>query len=176
MNLIKTKGELLNYLDKIGYNKTNYRIAVEGLIFTKEGKILLEKRGPECRDEIGKLEGVGGSLGNHYNLLSKLQEEFNQELAAEVVGLEINIDRLLEVRQVQFFEAEKGWQDWIVVSHLCRIERGEPAIGEPGKIESLHELTLDELFAMDEADLSNSTIAARETYQEMYGNVPFYEA
>jgi|GEM_PF-2553996 len=176
MELIKTKAELLNYLKRIGYNKKEheYRIAVEALIFTPEGKLLLEKRGPLCRDEVGKLEGVGGELKAD-NLLYELGEEFDQELGAERQGLEIAIERLLEIRQVQFEEKDKGLQDWVVVSHLCRLKKGEPVIGEPGKIASLHEISLEELYEMDEEKLSNSTIAARKVYKARYGNRPYYE-
>lgn len=174
MELIQTKAQLFDYLTRIGYSKKDYRIAVEALIFTPEGKLLLEERGPECRDEIGKLEGVGGRL-NGNDLLQELREEFDQELAAHNQGLEIDIERLLEIRQVQFEEQYKGLQDWIVVSHLCRIKKGEPAIGEPGKIASLRKVSMDELYEMDEEDLSNSTIAARKTYKALYGNRPYYE-
>jgi hypothetical protein len=175
MKMITTRSELLAYLDSIGYNKQKYRIAVEGLIFRSDGRLLLEKRGPQCRDEIGKLEGVGGSLGTAENLLQKLHEEFEQELAAKNVGLEIAIDRLLEVRQVQFEEAGRGWLDWVVVSYLCRIIKGVPDIGEKGKIASLEYLTLDQLYAMPEDDLSKSTVSARQIYAAKYGNRPYYE-
>ena len=174
MELIKTKAELLDYLNSIGYSKENYRIAVEALIFTPEGKLLLEKRGPMCRDEVGKLEGVGGRL-NKNDLLEELREEFDQELSAKVQKLEIEIERLLEIRQVQFEEQNKRLYDWVVVSHLCRLKKGEPKIGEKDKIESLHEISLDELYKMDEEKLSNSTIAARKAYKARYGNRPYYE-
>jgi len=176
VELIKTKSELIAYLKHIGYNKkeNEYRIAVEALIFTPAGKLLLEKRGPLCRDEVGKLEGVGGRLKQD-DLLYELHEEFDEELAAEAQELEIEIDRMLEIRQVQFEEKDKGLQDWIVVSYLCRLKKGIPAIGEPGKIESLHEVDLQDLYAMEEARLSNSTIAARKVYQARFGNCPYYE-
>src|SRR5579859_5665044 len=174
MDLIQKKSQLLDYLAGIGYNKKDYRIAVEALIFTPEGKLLLEERGPECRDEIGKLEGVGGGLYGD-DLLQELREEFDQELAAKTQQLVIDIDQLLEIRQVQFEEQDKGLQDWIVVSHLCRIRKGKPAIGEPGKITSLREISMEDLYQMEEAKLSNSTIAARKTYQALYGNRPYYE-
>jgi 8-oxo-dGTP pyrophosphatase MutT (NUDIX family) len=174
VQLIKSKAELLEHLARVGYSKVNYRIAVEALIFTHEGKLLLEERGPEARDEIGKLEGVGGRL-NGNDLLRELWEEIDQELAAQRQRLEVAIERVLEVRQVQFDERDRGVQDWVVVSHLCRIIRGKPAIGEPGKVEALHEVRLAELYALDEAKLSNSTIAARRTYKAWYGDRPYYE-
>jgi hypothetical protein len=177
MKMITKLQELLDYLESIGYKNTNYRIAVEGLIFTEDGRILLEKRGPGSRDEVGKLEGVGGSFTRaRQDLLEELFEEFDQEIGRKKNGLDINVERLLEVRPVQFMQYKtKVVEDWIVVSYLCRLRKGTPTITEKDKIESLHYLTLDELYAMNDADLSNSTIAARITYRNKYGNRPFFE-
>lgn len=170
---IKTRQDVLDYLSRINYLKKNYRIAVEALIFTPDGRLLLEKRGPEARDEIGKLEGVGGGLGEHADLLEKLRSEVYEELKIEASG--IIIDRFLEIRQVQFDDRELGWQEWMVVSYLCRILRGDPQIGKEGKIESLHYLTLDELYQVPKDQLSNSTVIARTIYRSLYGNIPYYE-
>jgi 8-oxo-dGTP pyrophosphatase MutT (NUDIX family) len=176
-NMIRTRTELLTFLDSIGYDNPDYQIAVEALIFTPEGKILLQKRGKSARDAVGKLEGIGGTVEDgDDNLHERLQKEIGEELGAPIGGVEVDIERLLEIRQVQFEErVTKKLKDWVVVSHLCRITEGKPVIGEPDNTESLHELTLDELYAMDEADLSNSAIAARKTYREKYGNRPYYE-
>ena len=173
--MLRNRDELLDYLKKVGYNKNDYRIAVEALIFTKEGKLILEKRGPGCRDEIGKLEGVGGNLKDRTDLHEKLYEEIDEELAAKKVGFEVKIERLLEVRDVQFEERDKRMQNWIVVSYLCRVIKGTPAIGEPENIEELKFLTMDELYEMDESDLSRSTVAARKVYKAKYGNRPYFE-
>ncbi len=174
MKMIKTRTELLTYLDSIGYDKPNYQIAVEALIFTPQGKLILQKRGEQARDEVGKLEGVGGRVHqSETDLHQKLLKEISEELGE---NLKVNIERLLEVRQVQFKEHGTGkMRDWIVVSHLCQLISGSPVIGEPHKTESLHYLTLDELYAKNELELSNSTIAARITYQQKYGNRPYYD-
>jgi hypothetical protein len=174
--MIKTKKELLDHLASVGYTQSNYEIAVEALIFTPEGKLLLEKRGPQVRDEVGKLEGVGGRLDDDKDLLEQVQEEIRTELGADQGGVKVNIEQLLEVRQVQFDDLRVGEAvDWVVVSYLCRLSDGVPHIGEPHKIESLHELTLDELYAADEADLSRSVIMGRRAYRAKYGNRPYYE-
>jgi len=175
--MIRTRTELLTFLDSIGYDKPDYQIAVEALIFTPEGKILLQKRGKGARDAVGKLEGIGGTVEDEDDdLHERLQKEISEELGAPIGGINVSIERLLEVRQVQFEErTTKELKDWVVVSHLSRVIGGEPAIGEPSNTESLHELTLDQLYAMDEADLSNSTLAARKTYRNKYGDRPYYE-
>lgn len=177
MKMIRNKEELSAYLESIGYDKSesDYKIAVEALIFTPEGKVILEERGPDAKDEVGKLEGVGGGIGDNDDLHRALQEEIGTELGVLEGGLKVEIERLLEVRQVQF-EDELGYlNDWVVVSYLCRQIEGIPVIGEPGKIAALHELTLDEIYAMDEADISKSVVIGRETYRAKYGNRPYYE-
>lgn len=185
MQFITTKAELLKSLEgRSDYNPKS-KIAVEALIFMPDGRLLLEKRGPACKDEIGKLEGVGGQVKGFNDLLEALRWEIRQELGADAVGFKVSIDRLLEVRCVQFDEVAadsatkqvvaKRPQDWVVVSYLCRALEGTPIIGEEDKIEELVYLTLDELYSMPEEKLSRSTVAARHVYRPRYGNRPYYE-
>jgi hypothetical protein len=185
VQLITTKAQLLKCLEgRRDYNPKS-KIAVEALIFMPDGRLLLEKRGPACKDEIGKLEGVGGSIKAFDDLLEALRSEIRQELGADRAGFKVSIDRLLEVRCVQFDEVAvdretkrvvgKRPQDWVVVSYLCRALEGTPLIGEADKIEALVYLTLDELFSMPEEKLSRSTVAARNVYRPKYGNRPYYE-
>jgi hypothetical protein len=172
MQMIKYKSQLLAYLKQIGYSKSDYRIAVEALIFTPERKLIQGKRGQKVMDEVGKLEGIGGSVGDINDLHQALQERVHSELGPNV---KVQIDRLLEVRQVVFDDRDRGPLDWVVVSYLCKLIGGRPVIGEPDATESLQELTLDELYAMDEAKLSRSTVLARITYRAKYGNRPYFE-
>jgi hypothetical protein len=172
MQTLRFKTQLLEYLKSSGYASNEQRIAVEALIFTTEGKIILEKRGRAVRDEIGKLEGVGGSIGQHTDLLQALKERFENELGEQVI---INIDRLLEVRKVTFIERDRGSVDWIIVSYLCKLVDGTPEIYEPDMVDDLMEFTLDELFLLPEDDLSQSTIVARNTYKKSFGNRPYFE-
>jgi len=173
--MISKKAEVLGYLQNIDYDKTNYRIAVEALIFTKDGRLLLEKRGKHAKDEIGKLEGVGGGIDPYEDLHDALKHSINTELAEHQGHIKVAIDHLLEIRCLQFDEKDKGPQDWVVVSYLCRAVAGEPHIGEPKKIEELVYLTMDELYAKDESELSLSTVAARKAYRPRYGSRPYYE-
>jgi hypothetical protein len=170
MKMIKHRSQLLAYLRQIDCEKLNNRIAVEALIFTREGKLIQCKRGPKCMDEVGKLEGIGGSIGVHLDLHEALQERIKNELGPDV---EVKIDYLLEVRLVQFEDRDRGLLNWVVVSYLCQLMRGNPIIGEPDMIESLHELTMEELFEIEEAKLSRSTVMARDTYKRRYGLKPY---
>ena len=177
MRMVTKKAEVLDHLKAVGYDKEDYRIAVEALIFTPDGKLLLEKRGPLCKDAVGLLEGVGGGLDEHdEDLHEALRHEISTELSGLNGDLKVSIDRLLEIRQIQFEESKtKRLKEWVVVSYLCKLIEGEPVSGEPELIEELVYLTLDELYAKPESELSGSTIAARKVYQEKYGNRPYFE-
>ena len=66
-------------------------------------------------------------------------------------------------------------KEWVVVSYLCRQIAGTPKIGEREKIKKLHYVTLDEIYALNEKDISKSVVMGRETYRAKYGNRPYYE-
>ena len=59
---INDEDELKNYLSDIGLKLPEYRCAVIGLIFDEKGRVLLQRRGPKSRDEVGKLEDIGGAV------------------------------------------------------------------------------------------------------------------
>lgn len=166
---MRTRVDLQRHLAEIGCTDQGYFIAVEALIFTPDGKLILEKRGPLCRDEIGKLEGVGGRFEGD-DLHHSLMDEIHQEIG----DIEVTIDRLLEVRQVAFQEPDRE-QSWVVVSFLCRLLSGQPEPQEYGKIDDILMLSLSDLYAADESLLSRSTVAARDTYRKQYGMKLFYE-
>lgn len=177
MRLVTKKAEVLDYLRDAGYGSEQFpSIAVEALIFTPDGKLLLEKRGPLCKDAVGLLEGVGGGIDHHEDLHEALRHEINTEIGAGHGGIKVSIDRLLEIRPIQFEEPRtKKLKDWVVVSYLCKLLEGRPDIAEPEKIEELVYLTLDELYDKPAHELSGSTVAAREVYKAKYGSRPYFE-
>ena len=173
MPLLRSRSHLMALLRQQSREVPENRIAVEAHIFTRQGKIILERRGPHVRDEVGKLEGIGGSVGNHEDLLEALLERIECEVGIDRSGLKD--PRMLEVRLVTFQEQHGGPAEWAIVSYLFTLVEGEPTIGELDMIESLHELTIDELMALPDDSLSRSTAAARVTYWGRYQNRPYYE-
>ena len=160
------------YRDKLTDDDGNdLPIAVEALIFTDEDKLLQCRRGKEAIDEIGKFEGIGGSIGNFSNLHEALIQRIQFELGDEVT---VTIEELLEVRRLAFTERKGVSQTWVIVSYLCRLRKGEPQIMVPGLVDSLHYFTLEELFKIDANKLSPSTDWARKTYKSKYGSNLFF--
>jgi len=193
MEFIRTKAQLESHLKTIGYQEPIPDIAVEGLIFNNEGKLVLLLRGDKARDERFKLEGIGGRVQMSDKedfpiiLKKKVLEEIGQA-PYDPIETEIEVDRLLEVRVVKFKNAiTQKWVTWAVISHLCRLVKGTPFNREPSKHMDIRCLSLNELFdwqtepIFDESGklltpgLSKSLIVGRETYKIKYGDAPYFE-
>ena len=166
------RSELLSHLKAEGIDAVGYRIAVEANIFDSEGKLLLQRRGPGARDEHGKLEGVGGDLGRSTDLHQALLDRIRSEIGDAAV---VHIERLFEVRPV-VFEEPHGAQDWIVVSYLCRLISGTPRIVDRALTSELSRFTLDEIYALPDAQLSRSTSRFLALYRARFGTVPYFAA
>jgi 3',5'-cyclic AMP phosphodiesterase CpdA/ADP-ribose pyrophosphatase YjhB (NUDIX family) len=166
---IRSLDELKAYLKAQRLDATGYRIAVEALIFDANGRLLLQERGIDARDEVGKLEGVGGTAFSD-QLLDCIHHYVREEIGASV---KVQVDELLEVRPSRFVERDEP-ADWVVVSYLCRLVEGEPEVVDSSKTASLHWLALAELHARPDGDLSRSTSRARDLYRAKYRTTPYF--
>lgn len=177
---MRTKTELLQKAEREGFPTD--RIAVAALLFDRRGRILLQLRGVGAPDEVGKLEGVGGRLKRE-DLHAALQEEFSQEIPDEVTHqtCDIHIGELLDFTRLTFSSRDGTTTDWTVATYLCLLRRGKPTIGETHKIEALHWLTWEQLYAWPEegdpargmAALSPWVSRVRMVYAEKYGSAPW---
>jgi len=60
-----------------------YKVAVIVFAFDKENRLILQRRGPECRDERFKLEGIGGGVkATDADFRSALQREIIEEVGS----------------------------------------------------------------------------------------------
>jgi ADP-ribose pyrophosphatase YjhB (NUDIX family) len=168
-----SRSQLLEFVRAEGMDPTQYRLAVEANIFNAEGKLLLQKRGAKARDERGKYEGVGGELGDMQDLHDCLRKEIGEEIGSRVV---VNVDTLFEVRPVVFEEDDRGPQDWIIVSYLCRLVAGNPKAMDAGRTGEIRWFSLAEAFSLQEAQLSRSTFRFLQLYREKYQQRPYYES
>lgn len=166
---IKTLEDVTQHLRERRLDATGYRIAVEALIFDANGLLLLQERGHNARDEVGKLEGVGGTVFSN-DLLECVEHHVREEIGASV---RIEVDELLEVRPTRFVERAAP-EDWVVVSYLCRLVEGEPETVDESKTAALCWFKLTELHALPDEKLSRSTSRARDLYRIKYRTTPYF--
>lgn len=157
---VKTLGELENALKGQNDIPCHYSVAVEGLVFDHNFRWILMRRGKKCRDEIGKLEGIGGRFEKDKDFKTALMREIREE-----VGTQANI------RIISFFEVRKDTVDipystnneknhWIIVSFICFFQGGQLQVVEPEKNEGF---VFKQLDSIDKAELSSSSKAAFES-------------
>lgn len=162
---MKTLDNLKEYLQGIPNLPSSYRIAVAGLIFTSDDKVLLAQRGPKARDKQGKFEGVGGGvLPSDRTLHAALRREIREELGK----VKVKIEDLLTVK---ILPGEDGMH-WVVVDYICKLVSGTPAIMEPNKCSSINYFSLQEI---DKKSLSYFQQVAMKAYKKRFGNKPFYK-
>ena len=182
---MKTREELLETATRNGYPTD--RIAVAGLLFDKGGRLLLMRRGEKAPDEIGKLEGFGGRLGEHQNMQTRLLQEAAEEIPeisapdSRHIPCNIEVGELIDCAPITFDGAGGKKMTWLVVTYLCFLHSGTPGIGEPQKVTSLHWLTLNDFYRWPQNGGTDGDIPAfspwttriREIYRQRYGDKPW---
>lgn len=115
-------------------------VGVGAVIFNKEGKIFLAKRGKKARNETGKWEFPGGGLefGESFEntIIREMKEEFG-------IDIEV-IDQLATFNHL--IPDEK--QHWVALAFICKIKSGTPKILEPEKCTEIGWFSIDEMKKM----------------------------
>jgi 8-oxo-dGTP pyrophosphatase MutT (NUDIX family) len=124
--------DLVEYLKNTGIKLPEYRCAVIALILDREGNILLQRRGPKSRDEVGKLEDIGGAVEDTD---LTFRDAMNREILEEV-GSDINytIDELVGASLITKYDSRSNSEvNWFFLLYKCTYIDGELKINEPGK-------------------------------------------
>ena len=145
-----------------------YSVAVECLLFDSDGRWILMERGPGCRDEIGKFEGIGGRVEDKGDMRSELRREIAEEVGNDA---DVEILRFFEVRK-DTVTVEKDGQEtqnhWLIVSYIGFLKGGELQICEPHKNLGYKRFSLKEIVP---TDLSSSTRSAHSSLQSSWPDV-----
>ena len=76
---VKNMEELLPYISEYK-SLGKVKVAVICFLFDKSGDLILQRRGPGARDEVGMLEAIGGSVnGTDADFRAALERELVEE-------------------------------------------------------------------------------------------------
>lgn len=124
--------DLEEYLVSTGIKLPQYRCAVIALLLDNDGNIILQRRGPKSRDEVGKLEDIGGAV----EVTDKtFRDAMNREIIEEA-GEEFNfsIDELVGASLITKYDSRTNSDvNWFFLLYKCTYIEGEMKINEPGK-------------------------------------------
>jgi len=118
---------------KHGYIRTGGGV----LIFNKEKKVLLMKRGIESENEAGWWSKPGGAIEIGETAIKAMKREIKEELDIEINiwGYLPHTDHIIK----------KENQCWIAINYLADIKFGNPRIMEPRKCEEINWFSLKKL-------------------------------
>jgi hypothetical protein len=106
-----------------------------------------------ARDEVGRLEGLGGSARGDANLRAELLREIREEAGS---GATVTIDRFIGGREIDY-----DGDRWLIASYQCRLGSGELQVPEPGRNSGFVRLRPSDV---DRRALSRSADATFDSY------------
>lgn len=118
---VKNVDELVAKLIDIDSLK-KIKVAVVCFIFNKQGQVILNRRGPGARDDVGKLQAVGGSVNkSDADFLSALKREILEETGNN----DIKISKFIGAYHDRKMDNEtKEVVDWIILGYIGILESG----------------------------------------------------
>lgn len=112
-------------------------ISVVYLCHDGQGKYLLAKRSPNCRDEHGMWDCGGGGLEFGDTVLNTLKKEIAEEYCTDIVSSEF-----LGYRDVHREHNGKPTH-WIALDFLVQVDPTKVKNGEPHKFDDIGWFTID---------------------------------
>lgn len=108
------------------------KVAVVCFIFDKQDHLILHRRGPGARDEIGKLQAIGGSVNRtDENFRASLQRELAEEAGT---NCSIRIDDFIGAQLDGKVDKHTGnYVNWIILAYKGKVTSGELENMEPDR-------------------------------------------
>ncbi len=131
------------------------------MVFNNEGKVLIAKRGPLAKNECGKWEFPGGAVefGERCGDAVKREAKEEFDIDIEVVEFLCLVDDILPDEH----------QHWVSPSYIAKYISGNVRIMEPGKLDEVKWVPLDEI---DASMLSQASRNDFMEYNKKYGKRP----
>lgn len=128
------------------------KVAVVCFVFDKSGKLILNRRGPGARDEIGKLQALGGSINaDDADFRSALLRELREEGGDKA---KVSIDYFIGAQKDGKFDNTLGeYVNWIILGYKGTVQEGELINAEPDRSVGLEKGELDE-FKKEELSIT----------------------
>lgn len=162
MELFSDEVKNMKELEQILQNKKGipkeYKVAVIVFAFDKDKKLILQRRGPGCRDERFKLEGIGGGVKpTDPDFRSALHREIVEEVGENA---QISIDTFITAIGEKTLDLRDNKEKyWILLAYKGTLQDGELEIAEPDKNLGY------ERYVLDEVDENELSVAAKNFYK-----------
>lgn len=139
---VKNLEELVNKLSTIDMEFNDIKACVICFVFDKDNNLILNRRGPGARDEVGMLQAIGGSV-------NKTDADFRsamaRELAEEAGKAEFEIGDFLGAVLNPAVDKQSGKTiNWIIMGYIGRLVSGEVENLEPDRCIGFEKAKMEE--------------------------------
>lgn len=126
------ESDLRNYIACNFDDVPEYRCAVIGMLFDKDGNVIFQRRGPKSRDGNGKLAEIGGAVEEYDKTFKDaLMRELREEVGSSA---EISIDNFIGGILQNKYDSRTGKDvNWLFLLYQCTYVNGELRCNEEGK-------------------------------------------
>jgi 8-oxo-dGTP diphosphatase len=131
-------------------------VGTGAFIVNKEGKLLLTRRGPNARNQVGKWEAPGGKIEFGETAKETIVREAKEEL-----DIDIQIDALLGFIDDIIVEEK---QHWVGPTWLASIVAGEPKIMEPDMCDGMGWFTIEEADQLEKSQTLRHDLEVYKNY------------
>lgn len=159
---LKTWDDLKRCFPKECADEDNCFVAAEGLLFDQENCWILHRRGPKCRDERYKLEGIGGRIDKDEEFMPALLREISEEAGEQV---KVKVVDILEVRKDTVYDNRLNKKiTWLIISYICAYLEGQFEICEPEKNLGYEKIEIGN------ADINQLSSSSKAAYSKLMDN------
>ena len=149
---VKDMQELVDKLSEFDQDFGKVKVAVVCFVFDKNNNVILNRRGPGARDEVGKLQAIGGSVNKtDGNFRDSVLRELREEAGT---NLQVKVGRFLGAQLDGKIDNHTGeYVNWIILGYKGVILDGEVENMEPDRCIGFERGPLDS-FKKDDLSLT----------------------
>lgn len=154
---VNNMDELVDKLNEVDEEIDEVKVAVVCFIFDSQGKLILHRRGPGARDEIGKLLAIGGSVNATD---ASFRDALKRELVEEAGdSAEIRIDNFIGAQLDGKIDRHTGkFINWIILGYTGTITSGELVNSEPDRCVGFEKAYMEEFKEIELSATANKFI------------------
>lgn len=155
---VKNINELVEKISEINDapELNEVKVGVICFLFDKDGKLVFNRRGPGARDDIGKLQALGGSInGNDPDFRSAMKRELMEEAGIGDASINEFIGAIVDSK----YDKNSGKVvDWVILAYKGLVGNDELKNMEPERCVGFEHKSYDEIDYNDMGETAASFV------------------
>ena len=142
---VKNLEELVNRISSLDNppQLNDVKIGVICFIFDKDGKVVLNRRGAGARDDVGKLQALGGSINdNDLDFRESMKRELKEEAGVDDINIGEFVGAIIDSK---YDKNAMKVIDWIILAYIGHAGTQEIRNMEPERCIGIEHLNIDEV-------------------------------